>query len=58
MAIRAWPASPARRKNVGRAKIVSPHRPAARTGRPASRIKLKKKLALVYINYFFYELLH
>jgi len=39
---------------------LGPHRPAARAGRPVSphKIKKKKKLALVYINYFFYGLLH
>jgi len=41
MAIRAWPAGSARRKNAGRARIMSPHRPA-RAG-PQARIKLKKK---------------
>jgi len=75
VAIRTWPAGPARRKNAGRARILSLQ---ARTGsarigpqsarassRPAwagpqARIKLKKKkkFVLVYINYFFYGLLH
>jgi len=47
MAIRAWPAGPARRKNVGRARIVSPQacagsarigpRPTRVSPRPAGR---------------------
>jgi len=46
MAIRVWPAGPARRKNAGRAKIVGPrglgpHRPAACAGQPASPHKIK-----------------
>jgi len=67
MAIRARPAGPHKKHGAGQdseptgPRGLDPHRPAGRAGRPASPHKIKKKekkLALVYINYFFYGLLH
>jgi len=66
MAIRAWPAGPQKKHGAGQdSEPAGPHRlglhrPAVRASRPTSphKIKKKKKLALVYINYFFYGLLH
>jgi len=65
MIIRARPVGPQKKRGVGQdsepagPRGLGPHRPAARTGRPTSPHKIKKKkLVLVYINYFFYGLLH
>jgi len=66
MAIRAWPAGSQKKRGAGQDIEPTspcgpgPHRVSPRPVRagPQTRIKLKKKLALVYINYFFYGLLH
>jgi len=49
MAIRAWPAGPHKKRGAGQDSEpadphgLGPYRPAARTGRPASPHKIKKK---------------
>jgi len=43
------------RKNAGRARVVSPQ---ASSGPTHIKIEKEKKFAFVYINYFFYGLLH
>jgi len=59
------PVGPQKKCGAGQgSELVGPcrlglHRPAARAAGPQARIKLKKKkLVFVYINYFFYGILH
>jgi len=52
VAIRVWPVGPARKKNAGRARVVSPQaRISLQSARAGPQAHIKKKLALS-IMYF------